>query len=187
MTRAVLSWWRLVLALFSLLLVTTCSTETGRNEKLSSGSAQAAGQCPQQRDTERAPDRYYSRTNPLPVSSAHLERGRALYLKEAQPVPCAECHGLDGDGKGSSGLNQQPPPRNFTCAETMSRITDGQLYWIIASGSGEFHLPVRQGAQEIERPGRRSRFTAMRAHQDGLSETEIWELIMYIRTLQRNR
>ena len=69
----------------------------------------------------------------------------------------------------------------------MSRITDGQMYWVIENGPGEFHLPARQGAQEIERPGRRTRFTAMRSHKEDLSETDIWELILYIRTLQRDR
>jgi hypothetical protein len=69
----------------------------------------------------------------------------------------------------------------------MSRITDGQMYWVIENGSGELHLPARQGAQEIERPGRGRRFTGMRSYKEQLSETDIWALIMYIRTLQRDR
>ncbi|MGH7833100.1 MAG: hypothetical protein ACREQK_05615 [Candidatus Binatia bacterium] len=48
----------------------------------------------------------------------------------------------------------------------MRRITDGQMHWVIENGSGELHLPARQGAQEIERPGRRTRFTAMRSHKE---------------------
>jgi hypothetical protein len=58
---------------------------------------------------------------------------------------------------------------------------------VIENGSGEMHLPARQGAQEVERPGRRTRFTAMSAHKEQLSETDIWALILYIRTLQRGR
>jgi cytochrome c553 len=168
-------------------LLATCSTDTGRVAKLSTAGGGIAGQCPQPRETERAPDSYYSRTNPLPNTAAHLERGRLLYEKDAKPVACANCHGIDGDGKGPIGVHLALPPRNFSCAETMSGITDGQMYWVIENGSGEMHLPARQGAQEVERPGRRTRFTAMRAHKEQLSETDIWELILYIRTLQRDR
>jgi hypothetical protein len=64
----------------------------------------------------------------------------------------------------------------------MGAIPDGQLYWVLENGSGDFHLPSEQGAQQIERPGRRSRFTAMQAYRDLLSETEIWQLVMYLRT-----
>jgi hypothetical protein len=59
------------------------------------------------------------------------------------------------------------------------------VFWVIANGSGEFHFPSRQGAQEMERPGRRTRFTAMRAHREYLSDTGIWQLILYIRSLAR--
>ena len=142
-----------------------------------------AGRCPEPRDTARAPNSFYSRTNPLPRTAENLKRGRRLYEGDAKPLACAACHGADGDGNGPAGRELVPPPRNFRCAESMARVTDGQLYWVIENGSGTFHRPSRQGAQEIERPGRRTRFTAMRAHKEYLSDTDIWQLIMYIRTL----
>jgi LSD1 subclass zinc finger protein len=167
----------------SLALLTACSTETSPQLK---PRPEIAGQCPEHRETERAPDSYYFRTNPLPNTPEQVERGRLLYESGAKPVACASCHGINGDGRGPAGKNLIPPPRNFACAETMSHITDGQLFWVIESGSGEFHLPSRQGAQEIDRPARRSRFTAMRAHRAYLSDTDIWELVLYIRTLQQD-
>ena len=69
----------------------------------------------------------------------------------------------------------------------MNLLTDGQLYCVIENGSGMFHLPSEQGAQTIERPGRRTWFTAMRAHEEYLNDIEIWQLILYLRTFQASR
>jgi mono/diheme cytochrome c family protein len=138
--------------------------------------------CPQARATERAPDSYFVRANPLPRTAANIEQGRRLYERDAQPEACASCHGLRGDGLGERGRDLAPPPRNFACAPTMASITDGQMYWVIRNGSGEFHLPARQGAQQVEPAGRRTRFTAMRAYREQLTETETWQLVMYLRS-----
>lgn len=178
-----------VILVAPVLLAAACSTSNSERQPASApadaGVAQAAAtQCPQPRETEAAPGSYVARTNPLPASADNLERGRRLYQRDAGPVACAHCHGVNGDGNGPGGRNLVPPPRNFACAETMRGLSDGQLYWVIENGSGVYHLPSRQGAQEIERPGRRLRFTAMRMHRDSLSEADIWQLILYIRTLE---
>jgi mono/diheme cytochrome c family protein len=170
----------------SLLVVAACSTaEAPQTGEPVAPSSAVAGRCPEPRRTARAPDSYYSRTNPLPGTAEHLDRGRRLYERDARPAPCASCHGIDGDGRGPAGGSLVPPPRNFACAETMRSLTDGQLYWVIEEGSGEFHVPATQGAQRIERPGRGAPFTAMRGHGDHLSDTEIWQLILYIRSMAR--
>jgi len=164
--------------------VAACSTsQTGSRPLGVDMGTPAAGQCPQPRETERAPDSYHARVNPLQTTAENLARGRLLYQKEAKPLACARCHGANGEGKGADARGLVPAPRNFTCAETMKDITDGQMYWVIENGSGDYHLPSRQGAQQIERPGRETRFTAMRPHKTYLTDTEIWQLIMYIRTL----
>jgi cytochrome c553 len=178
----------MAIILWSFLMLPACSTmETKISEPADARMAEVAGQCPQPRETDRAPDSYYTRKNPLPKSAENLERGRNLYHQNARPTPCASCHGNDGDGKGPEGRDLVPPPRNFTCAATMDLLSDGQLYWVIETGSGPFHLPSKQEAQTIERPGRRTRFTAMRAHQEYLNDIEIWQLVMYIRTFQADR
>jgi|GEM_PF-587186 Cytochrome c553 len=145
-------------------------------------SAASSIQCPQARATERAPDSYYVRVNPLPATAEHLERGRRLYEHDARPA-CQRCHGPDGDGNGPAAVDLEPRPRNFTCTVTMASIPDGQLFWVIENGSGDFHLPSRQGAQQVERPARGRPTTAMRGYGDHLSETDIWQLVLYIRTL----
>jgi hypothetical protein len=165
--------------LFAALSTTQATTPASANTQ----AATVAGQCPEPRETERAPDSYYNRTNPLKKTSENLTKGRLLYEQDGKPLPCADCHGKNGDGRGPLGKGLAPVPRNFACAETMSSLSDGQLYWVIESGSGEFHLPSEQGAQRIKRPGRRTQFTAMRAHKGYLTDIEIWQLILYIRTL----
>lgn len=145
-------------------------------------SAASSIQCPQARNTERAPESYYVRVNPLPATAEHLERGRRLYERESDP-DCQRCHGTNGDGNGPAAADLEPRPRNFTCTVTMASIPDGQLFWVIEKGSGDFHLPSRQGAQQVARPARGRPATAMRGYGDHLTETDIWQLVMYIRTL----
>ncbi len=123
-------------------------------------AVEAAGICPQPRNTAQAPERYFRVQNPLAPSAGNLEAGRELYREKARPTPCRLCHGLRGDGNGRLAEKLVPPPRNFTCRETMKEIPDGQMFWIIKNGS---------------------RGTAMPAHKLTLSDNEIWRLILYLR------
>jgi mono/diheme cytochrome c family protein len=116
-------------------------------------------QCPQTRSTTKAPEELYNKTNPIENTADNIEKGRLLFQLDAQPT-CTVCHG-SGNGLGmmSGGLN--PPPRNFTCKETMESISDGQLFWIIKNGS----------------PG-----TGMSSFEN-LNDQEIWQLVHFIRQL----
>ncbi len=117
------------------------------------------GICPQERLTAQAPEDISRLKNPLPPTQKNLDAGESLYHRDVQPTACKICHGDSGNGLGmmTEGLN--PPPRNFTCKETMQGISDGQLFWIIKNGS----------------PG-----TGMPAYRD-LSETQVWQMIHFIR------
>jgi cytochrome c553 len=170
---------RRALALAVLLLLVACST-TEHPERAVVRSAGGPRPCPEPRQTERAPDPYQALVNPL--ADTHLDRGRRLYEKDARPIPCAACHGMDGSGRGPMGESLVPPPRDFTCAATMSLLSDGQLYWVVERGAGAFHVESEEGAQRIERPGRGAGFTAMRGHASHLSQTDIWSVILYLRT-----
>jgi mono/diheme cytochrome c family protein len=151
-------------------------------------AAQSTGmtQCPQLRDTERAPDTYQLLGNPLEQTSANLAQGRALYEAERKGGSCVSCHGLQGDGRGPEGASLDPAPRDFTCAATMATLSDGQLFWIIENGSGDYHQPVRQGGQRVARPARREAHTAMSAYGGQLRDVEIWQLVLYLRTLAQS-
>ena len=120
------------------------------------------GLCPQQRSTVKAPDDSYTQKNPQRTSPERIAVGRRLYEKGAAPA-CEMCHGAKGDGKGTLATQFEPRPRNFTCAELLDEIPDGQLFWIIRNGSPD---------------------TAMPAYKK-LSDRSIWRIILYLRTLSK--
>ncbi|MEO6624641.1 MAG: cytochrome c [Burkholderiaceae bacterium] len=119
------------------------------------------GECPQPRFTGKAPDDYYSRTNSVVPSDAATKAAAALFLGSTRGGNCAVCHGKNGDGKGPLASQYDPPPRNFSCARTVAGVPDGQLFWIIRFGS----------------PG-----AAMPPHPS-LSDDQIWQLVLYLRSL----
>jgi mono/diheme cytochrome c family protein len=153
---------------------------------VASEPADAAIPCPQPRNTQHAPGTYQVLRNPLDPTGTHLAQGRAQYERHRAGGSCASCHGLQGDGRGPDGAALVPPPRDFTCAATMDGLSDGQLFWIIENGSGAFHRPARQGAQQVLRPGRRHAPTAMTSYARQLSRTEIWQLVLYLRSMARS-
>jgi mono/diheme cytochrome c family protein len=131
---------------------------------LAAGSAAAASSaavCPQPRFTGKAPSEYYERRNPL--EAADTRAAERVFRGDGRGVSCATCHGASGDGRGELSDQFSPPPRNFRCAQTVNGIPDGQLFWIIRYGS----------------PG-----TSMPAHPQ-LSETQLWQLVAYLRQLAR--
>lgn len=119
-----------------------------------------ASECPQPRFTGKAPAELYSRVNPLPANRRNRRAGKELYEDVSNP-PCAACHGDKGAGNGPLAGQFEPRPRNFACAETIDGIPDGQLHWIIQHGS----------------PG-----TAMPPF-GYLTEEEIWQVVIYLRSL----
>jgi len=138
--------------LLPLILIAGCSS-------VNSGSQ--LGQCPQPRFTGKAPEPYYSMSNPLQAGESNITAGERFYQSGAKPVPCARCHGSKGDGMGPMSAMFDPPPRNFTCARTINGVPDGQLYWIIQNGS----------------PG-----TSMPAFSQ-FDEQQTWQLVLYLRQL----
>ncbi len=139
------------------------ATFKGAPETAAAPGAAESEACVQPRKTAKAPEEFLSRTNPLPASAGTINAGKTLFLKTAQPVACAMCHGEQGDGKGFMGTALVPPPRNFTCGMMMTDIPDGQLFWIIKNGS----------------PG-----TGMMAFS-GLPDDQVWQLVHYIRSLAK--
>ena len=117
--------------------------------------------CPQSRKTIIAPKAYLEKENPLRREPRHIKKGKVLSHIKAKPIACKQCHGMGGDGKGAMALNLNPKPRNFTCNSTMDDISDGQLFWIIKSGSKGTSMPS----------------------YTHLSDRKIWQLIHYIRSL----
>ncbi len=116
-------------------------------------------QCPQKRTTKKAPVKFSKLTNPLEATEKRLKKGEELYMDKAQPIQCLHCHGARGDGTGELGLQANPPARNFTCAETMKNISDGQMFWAIKNGIEGTAMPPFSN----------------------LEDWQIWVLIHYVR------
>ena len=161
-------------------------SETTPPTQAATPPADRPSNCRHSPEVTNAPQLYYQMVNPLQKTAQNIERGRLLYHAKARPIPCVNCHGQKGDGKGPFGLHLAPPPVAFACVD-MKAVTDGQLLWVIENGSGEFHLASKHSAKKIQRPGRRKRFTAMRAHKDYMTRTEMWQLILYLRTFSEDQ
>jgi len=92
--------------------------------------------------------------NPLRPSRANLPEARRLYLDK-----CAECHGDSGRGDGSQAKMYEPPPSNFTDAQQMNSVSDGELFYKISEG----HRPM---------PSFKKRYT----------EEQRWQLVLFLRS-----
>ena len=73
---------------------------------------------------------------------------------------CEVCHGPKGDGTGPTAKTLTIKPANFTDPKLMAAETDGSLFWKMSKGRG-----------------------AMPSWEDQLSDTERWQLVIYIRSL----
>jgi len=97
-----------------------------------------------------------SKQNPEAARPNAVANGQQVYASH-----CAICHGVDGKGKTTIGVNLFPPAADLTGAYVQSK-SDGYLYWITLSG-----LP----------------HTGMPGWKRVLSETEIWQIVAYLRRL----
>ena len=143
---------------FALSMMVLCLTLFG--ESLAGHRSPSAAECPQPRFTGKAPPDLYRRDNPIADSRANRRAGRELYEELTDPL-CVVCHGRNGEGDGQLAGQFDPPPRNFACAQTIGGVPDGQLHWIIKNGSPGSAMP----------------------NFDYLTDEEIWQLILYLRTM----
>lgn len=102
----------------------------------------------------RVPAQVKKLQNPVPASRETIGAGMMVYMDH-----CQGCHGENGDGKGEKAGHLSIAPANFTDAQVMSAVTDGELWWKITHG---------------RRP--------MPSFQQKLTDRERWELVVYIRT-----
>jgi cbb3-type cytochrome c oxidase subunit III len=95
------------------------------------------------------------RNNPTPTSAESTAAGRRLYTQF-----CANCHGPTGKGDGSSAGPGAAPP-DLTDALWDYGSTDGEIYGVIHDGTSN----------------------EMGAYGERIKDTDIWNLVNYIRTL----
>ncbi len=93
--------------------------------------------------------------NPVAADAASLSAGEELYA-----LNCQFCHGPKGQG---DGLIAPPDTPNIADGEWKHGSTDGEIFTVIQKGIGPaFTMPP---------------------HEDRMSETDIWHIVNYVRTL----
>lgn len=103
----------------------------------------------------QAPPDAKTMKNPVLLTSKGLMTASELYEEK-----CVLCHGEEGGGNGPVGQVLRSKPADFTDSKKMATMTDGELFWKISTGHGE-----------------------MPSWQAGLTETERWQLVSYLRVL----
>ncbi|MCZ6878418.1 MAG: cytochrome c/FTR1 family iron permease [Acidobacteria bacterium] len=92
-----------------------------------------------------------------PAVVPSLSRGKRLFLES-----CAKCHGLEGDGRGPSAAELDPPPRSFQ-DQRMNQLAPHQLFNALTFGVEGTEMP---------------------SHLESLSHQERWDIAFYIMTLR---
>lgn len=94
--------------------------------------------------------------NPLQASPENLAKGKMLFDNN-----CAVCHGGDARGDGTVRFLLRVPPADLTAGVAAQR-SDGYIYATIRNGS-----------------------IVMPSYADAMSSNERWEVVLYLRSLQR--
>ena len=106
-------------------------------------------------------------TNPLRERkedlAKNIEAGRRVYFEQ-----CFYCHGDGLAGKGHFAKGFNPPPANFQDTGTIAQLTESFLFWRIAKGGPG--LPTESTPWD----------SAMPVWENFLSDTEIWQVILYL-------
>jgi mono/diheme cytochrome c family protein len=94
--------------------------------------------------------------NPVAATPASLSAGKRAYQRL-----CVKCHGPEGRGDGTSATGAVPS--DLTDAEWEYGSTDGDLFVVIRDGTS----PDMEG------------------YKGRLSDTEIWNMVNYVRSLSQ--
>jgi Cytochrome C oxidase, cbb3-type, subunit III len=128
------------------------------------GLAPAAPQA--SNDPYEIPEYATNRKNPILRNDLSLRGAQVLWK-----IHCETCHGVAGRGDGPNArLHEQRKghaPRNLTDRKVQENLTDGEIFWRISKGI------IEQGNVVI----------MPRFEQKIPSETERWQLVLYVREL----
>jgi mono/diheme cytochrome c family protein len=118
---------------------------------------QAQEQKPEEESPWVVPEEARAVPNPVEATPEALAAGAELYKKH-----CVMCHGETGKGDGPATKFMKPIPPDMTVAGTKASMTDGEIFYKVSTG---------------KRP--------MPPMNRKLSETERWQVVHYVRTLQQ--
>ena len=106
------------------------------------------------------PQEEVNRKNPVESSPSSIAEGKRSY----DLADCALCHGKQGDGKGVLAKDINMNIRNWQDPAALTRLTDGELFYIIVKGKGRM-------------PGYENRKTSQ----------QIWQMVVYLRSIPGNQ
>ena len=95
--------------------------------------------------------------NPFAGNIAATAEGKNIYKQM-----CVLCHGVTGNGNGEAGLSMEIKPANFLALKEIQKETDGEIFWKITVGK-----------------------PPMSSYDELLSEDQRWQLVNYIRELNK--
>jgi mono/diheme cytochrome c family protein len=95
--------------------------------------------------------------NPVPSTPESIAAGQRTFK-----LLCTRCHGIEGRGDGG-GAGAGGQPADFTDA-----------VWEFGGSDGEIFMAIHDGTS-----------ADMESYAERLSQTEIWHLVNYLRTLQK--
>ena len=78
------------------------------------------------------PEADVAKKNPVKPTAEGLAEARKLFKYH-----CAMCHGENGDGKGDLAESMKLQLNDWRNPETISKYTDGALFYIITNGRGK--------------------------------------------------
>jgi len=96
--------------------------------------------------------------NPLAKVVSASQKGKLLFKTN-----CVVCHGDKGKGNGVAAVALNPKPADLS-SDRVKKETDGELFWKMGKGNG--NMPAWKGTLKTE---------------------QRWQLVNYIRTLQKQK
>ena len=97
--------------------------------------------------------------NPFAGNTAATAEGKVIYEQM-----CVLCHGITGEGNGEAGLSLEKKPANFLTLKNIADDTDGEIFWKITVGK-----------------------PPMSSYDELLTEDQRWQLVNYIRQLNKKK
>lgn len=104
----------------------------------------------------KAPKTADALKNPFKGNAKATAEGKRIYEQM-----CVLCHGIKGKGNGEAGLTLDKKPANFL-AFKFKKESDGVIFWKITNGKAP-----------------------MAAYEELLTEDQRWQLVNYIRELEK--
>ncbi|HET7346875.1 MAG TPA: c-type cytochrome [Acidobacteriaceae bacterium] len=95
-------------------------------------STAPASTTPQAATEFKVPADLIGKINPVKPTPEALAKAKQFYGWD-----CAMCHGDNGDGKGDVAAEQKLTIHNFRDPDSLAKMSDGELYYIIQNGKGK--------------------------------------------------